>query len=188
MEVCLKRLPLWLRLLFSAVEPSSAVDSCTQMRAAGLLDTYGSAILRYAYSYVHNRSDAEDVLQDVLVQYLRTAPQLESPAHEKAWLLRVTANLCKNRLRYLARHRTDELSEELAAEGREDLSFVWDAVKGLPRHCREAIHLFYYEGCSTGEIARILGRNESTVRSDLHRGRQQLQTILKEEYDFGSPL
>lgn len=153
-------------------------------QAEGILDTYGNSILQYAYSYLHNMSDAEEVLQDTLIQFLKTAPAFESREHEKAWLLRVAGNLSKNRLRYNAVRKTDELNEGLAGEQREDLSFVWDAVKSLPEKYREAIHLFYREGYSTRQIAGILGKNEATIRSDLYRGRARLKELLKEEYDF----
>lgn len=152
-------------------------------RAEKILDTYGNSILRYAYSYLHNMSDAEEVLQDTLVRFLSAGPVFESGRHEKAWL-RVAGNLSKNRVAYNRVRRTDELDEELAADSREDLSFVWDAVKRLPENYRAAIHLFYYEGCSTKQIARLLGKKESTVRSDLRRGRERLKAVLKEAYDF----
>ena len=71
------------------------------------------------------------------------------------------------------------------AEEREDLSFVWEAVKSLPETAREVIHLFYQEGYRTSEIAYIIGRKETTIRSDLKRARERLKIILKEEYDFG---
>ena len=61
---------------------------------------------------------------------------------------------------------------------------MWEAVRSLKPAQREAIHLFYQEGYSTGEIAKILGRNENSVRSDLKRGREALKTMLKEAYDF----
>ena len=102
------------------------------VRAAEILDTHGNAILRYAYSYLHNMEDAEEVLQDTLVQFLKTAPAFESEAHEKAWLLRVAGNLSKNRLSYNAVRAADELNDELVAENRDDLSFVWQAVRDLP--------------------------------------------------------
>lgn len=153
-------------------------------RAEELLDKYGTCVLRLAYSYLHNRSDAEDILQDTLIQFLKTAPALDSPEHEKAWLLRVAANLSKNRIGYNRLRSWDELNEELVAEEREDLSFVWEAVKSLPDQYREVIHLFYHEGYSTAQIAKILGRKESTVRSDLRRGREKLKDVLKEAYDF----
>ncbi len=163
---------------------TAADRAAIDRQAERLLDTYGNSILRYAYSYLHNRSDAEEVLQDTLLQFLKTAPVLESAQHEKAWLLRVAANLSKNRIDYNAHRRTDELNDELVAEQREDLSFVWDAVKALPVKYREVIHLFYHEGCSTAQIAAILKLNEATVRSHLHRGREKLKELLKEGYDF----
>ena len=133
-------------------------------QAERMLADYGNSILRLAYSYLHNLSDAEEVLQDTLIQFLKTTPALDGSKHEKAWLLRV---------------------EDLIAEERKDLSFVWEAVKALPVNQREAIHLFYHEGFTTAEIAAMLGRRESTVRSDLRRGRTKLKEILKEAYDFG---
>lgn len=110
----------------------SAKRAAINERAGYILNTYGDSILRYAYSYLHNMSDAEDILQDTLIQYLKTGPVFENAAHEKAWLLRVAANLSKNRLDYNSIRKTDELNEELAADERGDLSFVWEAVKSLP--------------------------------------------------------
>ena len=152
--------------------------------AEHLLDTYGNAVLRMAYSYLHNMSDSEDILQETLIKYLKTQPELDSPEHEKAWLLRVASNLSKNRLDYNRLRDTDEREETLVSQEREDLSFLWEAVKQLPDANREVIHLFYYEGYPTAQIAKILNRRESTVRSDLRRGREQLKKILKEDYDF----
>lgn len=153
-------------------------------QAARLLDEYGNHVLRLAYSYLHNMNDAEDILQDTLMQFLKAAPVLDSPEHEKAWLLRVAANLSKNRIDYNRLRTSDELNEELVAEEREDLSFVWEAVKSLPVQYREVVHLFYHEGYRAAQIAKILGRKESTVRSDLRRGREKLKDVLKEAYDF----
>ena len=157
-------------------------------RAEEILDTYGNSILRYAYSYLHNMEDAEEVLQDTLIQFLKTAPDFENRQHEKAWLMRVAGNLSKNRIDYNAVRQTDVLNEELVSEDREDLSFVWEAVKSLPVKYREVVHLFYYEGYSTRQIAQILRKNEATVRSDLHRGRAKLKEVLKEEYDYEEPV
>ena len=168
----------------SIKQPEVRTESDYQQKAASLLDLYGNSILRLAYSYLHNLSDAEDILQDTLVQYLKTRPVLETPAHEKSWLLTVAANLSKNRISYNQIRQADELQEELVVEEREDLSFVWEVVRELPEKYREVIHLFHYEDYSTTQIAKILGRKESTVRSDLRRGRQRLKEILKEAYDF----
>ena len=171
------------RLFFSADEtpPSLQLSRArVNQQAEALLDRHGESILRLAYSYLHNQSDAEDILQDTLIQYLRTSPTLESPAHEKAWLLRVAGNLSKNLLRAQGYRQADQLEETLVAQEREDLSYVWDAVKALPVPYREAIHLFYYEGYSTAQIAQILDQTESTVRSRLKRGREKLKPLLEE--------
>ena len=156
-------------------------------RAGQAFDLYGSSILRLAYSYLHTMDDSEDILQETLIRYMQKAPAFEGRDHEKAWLLRVAANLAKNRIDYnRVRHAddADELAETLAAEEREDLSFLWEAVKQLPVKQREVIHLFYQEGYQTAEIARILGERESTVRSHLRRGRARLRDILKDEFDY----
>ena len=150
-----------------------------------IINLYGNDILRMAYSYLHNMEDAEDIVQDVLICYWRKAPDKLTGMQEKVWLLKVAANLSKNKLRYKKIREADELSDMLVREEREDLSFVWEAVKELPANYREAIHLYYYEGYSTSDISNILERNESSVRSDLRRGREQLRGILKEAYDFG---
>ncbi len=151
---------------------------------ARLLQEHGNAILRLAYSYLHNMADAEDILQETLLRYMRAKPVLNGSDHERAWLLRVAANLSKNRIRDTGMHATDELSDQLAAEETEDLSFVWDAVRSLPQAQREVIHLFYQEDLPCASIAQILGRNENTVRSDLRRARNRLRQILRESYDF----
>ena len=164
-------------------QAGSATQSACE-RAGQIIDIYGDKVLRLAYSYVHNMSDAEDILQDTLIQYMKAAPSFENSEHEKAWILRVAANISKNKIKYNNYRETDELMEELVAEKEEDLSFVWDAVKQLPEKYREVIHLFYEEGYSTAEIARVLDRKEATVRSDLLRGREKLKIILKEAYDF----
>ena len=153
-------------------------------KAGQLLDRYGNKILRLAYSYLRNMADAEDIVQDTLIQYLKKQPVFADETHEVAWLMRVAGNLSKNRIRYNSYRNTDELNEELAAEEREDLSFVWEAVSSLPVPYREIVHLYYYEGYSTAQIASILSKKESTVRSCLARGRAKLKSILKEEYDF----
>lgn len=153
-------------------------------RAKYYLDHYGESMLRLAYSYLHNYADAEEVIQDAIMKMLSTSNTYENVAHEKSYLLTIVSNLSKNRIKYNKVRETDELSEELVGSSRDDLSYVWDAVKHLSLKYREVIHLFYVEGYSTAEIASILSANENTVRSNLSRARVELKAILKEEYDF----
>lgn len=194
----LQKIFLWIRKIFYSVKALSFLKTYnafdqTQVSktekteitdAENVMDRYGNSILRLAYSYLHNMSDAEDILQETLIKYMETKKNFESDVHKKAWLLRVAANLSKNKMDYNRVRQTDELEETLVMDEREDLSFVWDAVKKLPEKYREVIHLFYYEGYRTKEISKILSRNESSVRSDLKRGRERLKDVLKEAYDF----
>lgn len=154
-------------------------------RAEKFMKMYGSYVLRLAYSYVKNMDEAEDILQETLIKILETKLESEDEEYIKAYFLRTASNIAKNHISANKRHETDELNEELVAEEKTDLSFVWEAVGNLPDTQREVIHLFYEEGYQTAEIAEILGRKEATIRSDLKRAREKLKVILKEVYDFG---
>ena len=107
----LARLRLWLAGTSHENDRSQPLED-----AALALRRHGDAILRLAFSYLHRRDEAEDVLQDTLLQYLQKAPPFSSAEHEKAWLLRVAANLSKNRLSYWRRHPQEELRGLLPAE------------------------------------------------------------------------
>ncbi len=175
-------------------EPSSGAprksDEQIEKEAEEILDLHGNSILRLALSYLHNKEDAEDILQETMIKFVTVRPVFESEAHRKAWLMRVSSNLAKNRIDYNKVRDTMELNEEIAGEVQADLDngdeykAIWDAVRSLPVHQREAIHLFYQEGYQTSEIALIMGRREATVRSDLKRARDKLRELLKEVDDF----
>ena len=165
-------------------------DEEIEKEAEEILNTIGNSILRLALSYLHNIEDAEDILQETMIKFVTVRPNFESEAHRKAWLMRVASNLAKNRIDYNKVRDTMELNEEIVGEVQEDLDqgdeykAIWDAVRSLPVHQREAIHLFYQEGYSTAEIANITGRRDATVRSDLKRARDRLREMLKEANDF----
>ena len=170
--------------------PAGSALSRTELNrnADMLMRKFADSILSFAYTYMQNRPDAEEILQDSMIAYLRNAPVFANDAHARAWLLTTARNLCLNRLRYNRYRRytdlDETLSERLAAPSKEDHSFLLDAVRELPENMRESIYLFYWEGYSTSQIAVLLDRKESTVRSDLSRARKRLKEILKEEYDF----
>ena len=149
---------------------------------AALAEQYAGMLYRLAYARTGSRADAEDVMQEVFVRLLRARPEFRDEEHAKAWLLRVAANLSKNRLSYWKRHPQEELSDLLPGESEDPaLAAVWDCVKALPPRYRAVIHLYYYEQYSTGEIAGLLGKKESTVRSLLARGRALLRDIWEED-------
>lgn len=141
-------------------------------------DTYGKAVYRLAMVYLGRHADAEDVTQEVFFRFLYRAPAFTDESHQKRWLLRVTANLCRDQLRGFWRRRVTELEDTLPAaapEEREALS----AVARLPEKYRLPIHLYYYEGYSVAEIAEILKLGQSAVKMRLKRGREQLKLDLE---------
>ena len=109
-------------------------------------------------------------------------PAFESAEHEKAWLLRVAINRCRDLTR--AAHQKDtELDENLPAPDAFEDGSVLDAVRALPENYRNAIYLHYYEGYTAAEIGRMMGAPSNTVLSWLRRARAQLHTMLKEEIE-----
>jgi RNA polymerase sigma-70 factor (ECF subfamily) len=156
-----------------------------ELQVRRILDLYGDSLFRLACSYLRNEADAQEIVQDTIIQLLRYDPDFGGDTgKEKGWLMKTAANLSRNRLRFQKTHTAEELNDNTESEEQEDLKFVWDAAGQLPPRYREVIHLFYQEGYSTKEIADIVGRREGTVRSDLFRARAQLKEILRDSYDF----
>ena len=145
------------------------------------VDLYGDTVRRICMIHLKNKADTEDIFQTVFLKYvLRTAP-FDSPEHEKAWIIRVTANACKDLLRSFFRSRTVSLDVliETPREMPEDHSDILEAVLALPEKYKDPIYLHYYEGYTAEEIGRILGKNTNTVYTLLTRARQMLKTRLE---------
>lgn len=144
-------------------------------------------VYRLAFSMVKTIQDAEDIHQEVFIQYIRKTPEFESLQHEKAWFIKVTTNLCKNLWKSAWRQKmvSMEQIEPDEAEGREAFTEeeerVLESVMRLPAKYRVVIHLFYYEEMSVEEIATALSLQPSNVRTRLTRGRRILGKWLKEE-------
>lgn len=164
-----------------------------------IIDQYSDMLFKIAYLRLKSVQDAEDVIQEVFYQYLKRTEGFSDGEHEKAWLIRVTLNACHKVWRSAwSRHRSDEdvvLYENFADDSSQpgpeenlvaavESRMLLEAVGTLPAKYRDVIHLFYYEEMSVREIAVATGRKESTVTSQLTRGRELLRKILKEEYDF----
>ena len=159
-------------------------------------------VYRLAYSLVKTRADADDIYQEVFLRYIKAGPVFESEEHERAWLVRVTVNCCKNywkspwvRRRAAFYEETALYEEEsagakrlaladpgaasgemLAADSEEQI--LIETVKELPEKYRVVIHLFYYEEMSVEEIGKIMGMKASTVRTRLTRARKRLREKL----------
>lgn len=143
-----------------------------------LFQQYHNDVYRLALSYTKSRQEAEDICQTVFVKLLEH-PDI-TPGKEKAWLMQVTVNQCKNLLRSHWWSRTDPMDESLSIPPRET-DGVALAVMALEPKYRVVVYLFYYEQYSTQEIANLLNITISSVTSRLHRARKLLKELLKEE-------
>lgn len=148
-----------------------------QMRR--IIAEYGPCVWRLAMARLRNSADAEDTYQEVFLRLIRSKPEFESPAHQKAWFIRVTVNCCKDQLK--KKHRSElPLAEQdrEPAPAPENIALS-QALDALPEKYRVLVHLYYYEGYRAEEIARILELNASTVRSSLKRARKRLKDFME---------
>lgn len=144
---------------------------------------YSELVYRIAFSQTQNKSDADDVFQEVFLRYIKSNNTFESEEHEKAWLIRVTIN-CSRKLWSSAWFRhTVAFDQEIVFEMPEE-NDISHALSQLPPIYRSVIHLFYYEDMSVAQVSGVLDMKESTVRTRLTRARELLRTKLKGEFDY----
>lgn len=144
------------------------------------IETYSDTVQRLCLIHLKNQADTEDIFQTVFLKYALCSTVFESPEHEKAWLIRVTLNACKDLLKSFFRSRTvplDSLLEQAAPEA-EDHSEVLQAVLKLPEKYRQVVYLHYYEGYTAPEIGNLLNKNVNSVYTLLNRAKKQLKEAL----------
>ncbi len=153
-------------------------------------EKYGDTVYRVCFTYFKGgEQDIEDAVSAVFLKYMEHGIQFESPEHEKAWLIVTAQNYCKNILKSWWRRKrvSDEESGDIPSE-REELPFevsdVMSAVLSLPEKQRNAVYLYYYEGYSTEEIAKMYYISENAVYSRLSKGKRRLKRILQDNDDF----
>lgn len=147
-----------------------------------LVQRYGNTVYRLAYAQTRSRHDADDIFQEVFLRVAQHRQVFDSDAHIKAWLLRVTLNCLKSHWRAAWRRHDVPLDERIPLPAPEERALD-DALRQLAPKYRAAVHLFYYEGYSAEEIARMTGEKPSTIRTRLTRARAQLREMLKGERD-----
>lgn len=150
-------------------------------------------IYKLAWAYCRDKYQADDVFQEVFFRYLKYHPKFKTSEHEKAWFIRTTINVCKNLLKNKWNRdmvQLQEWDEEQAFRKGTGDAFeeLKEAVLDLPEKYRVPIHLYYYEEYSVREIAQFLHRSESTVQTQLQRGREKIRQVLErsEENDIGA--
>lgn len=130
------------------------------------------------YSYFLNPADTEDAVQDTFLRYMESNKTFSDENHEKAWLIVTAGNVCKDELK---RARRKDVPLEEAGQlptAPDEKTGLLSVIQSLPNRQKTAVYLHYYEGYSCAEIAAILHRRESTVRSDLRRARLSLKARI----------
>ena len=151
----------------------------SQQTFSQVYDRNVDTVYRVCYSFMKNKSDAEDMTQEAFLRLLSADIQFDNLRHEKAWLIVTASNLCKDSLKKWWR-KTENIDDQTSLAGNDqmDRSDVMEALMSLNRDYKTDVYMYYYEGYTTAEIAEHLKCPEATVRSRLSRARKQLKTLL----------
>ena len=146
-----------------------------------MIQKYGDMLFRTCLVMLQNQPDAEDAVQETVLKYMLKAPVFDSSEHEKAWLLKVAANHCRDMLRFRSRHpqvTLEQLTEYLTDP---ENSGILDALMTVPEKYRMVMLLHYVEGYPTDKIAQMIGKTPSAVKMRLQKGRKLLKKAYREE-------
>ena len=147
-----------------------------------IINKYGDMLYRLCVLMLKNESDAEDVVQETIIKYYQKAPSFEDSEHEKAWLIRVATNQCRDMLRFRVRHPQidDDYLSKISCDSSD--SGIIEALTTLPEKYRLVLTLYYVEDYRIEDIAKIINRTSSAVKMRLQKGRKLLEKIYREEY------
>ncbi len=136
-------------------------------------------VYRVCYMYLKNATDAEDAVHNTFLKLFESEKAFESEEHEKAWLIRVCSNVCKNMLSHWSRKAEDISALEIKSEDKADETLI--SLCSLPEKLKLPVYLYYYDGYTSAEIGKMLGIPDSTVRNRLQKARQLLKEILDDD-------
>ena len=147
-----------------------------------IINKYGDMLYRLCILMLKNESDAEDVVQETIIKYYQKSPTFADCEHEKAWLIRVATNKCRDLLRFRVRHPQidGDYLEKISYDSSD--SGIIEALASLPEKFRLVLTLHYIEDYRVEDIAKIINRTSSAVKMRLQKGRKLLEKIYREEY------
>jgi len=154
---------------------------CADKEFAELYQRNQNLAYRLCYLYLRNHADAEDAVQSIFLKLLQSNVVFNDINHEKAWFIITTKNHCKNVLKSwwsTRRVNFDTLPEIPYWDSDTEPGEVIAKLFALPAKYKTVLYLFYVEDYSVKEIAEILNRNESTIKTQLSRGRERLKIDL----------
>lgn len=155
-----------------------------------IIARYERRIMTMAMRLLGGRDDAQDAAQEVFLRVFKYLHRLDLQKPVEPWLMRMTVNVCRDIGRKRQQRRNlfveinppDTIDESgdphTGLAGEQELEIVWKALNALPEKERMAIVLRDVEGFSTSEVAAILQSSESTVRSQVSRGRLRMKEAM----------
>ena len=147
-----------------------------------VVHTYGNMLFRVCLITLGNASDAEDVIQETMITYLQKKSEFKDAEHEKAWLITVASNKCKDLLRFRARHPMIDLEQIQEFVTEDSDSGILEALMTLPEKFRIVLILYYVEEYRIEDIAKVIGKTPSAVKMRLQKGRGLLEKVYRKEY------
>lgn len=157
-----------------------------QSMVENVLIQYGNMLFRIALSMLKSQSDAEDALSETLLRYIQKAPAFAGQEHEKAWLIRVISNICKDVIRRQKRHGELPLSEMTCSLSvPQEERGILEALMEVSEKYRIVLLLYYVEGYGTKDIAKLIGKTDSCVKMRLQKGRKLLEQSYRKENIYG---
>ncbi len=147
-----------------------------------LMDSYGNLLWRTGIMMLGEPQDVQDMIQEVLLKYMQKRPVFHDAEHEKAWLLRVAVNLCRDMLRLLSRRRyfpIDELEPEAVGSTDAESREILEEIAMLPQKWKSVLLLHYIEGYSLKEISEILDVSENAVKKRMQRAKEALRRRME---------
>ncbi|NQX65706.1 RNA polymerase sigma factor [Paenibacillus alba] len=157
----------------------------TDKELAELYQRHVDQVYRLCYIYLKNPVDAEDAVQSVFVKLIKSHTVFNDHEHEKAWLMVTTRNYCKDVLKNwwtTRRVALNALPEVSSWNGHEPSGKVLARLLSLPEKYKTVLYLYYFEEYSVKELSEMLGHKESTIQTQLSRGRKRLKIDLGGSY------
>ncbi len=158
----------------SSARPADEIEAMVQR--------HGDMLFRLSLVMLGNEQDAEDAVQETVLKYIQKAPPFHSAEHEKAWLIKVVTNQCRDMRRFWAKHPQISIEDLQACVSDPESCGIIEALMTLPEKFKLVMMLYYIEEYRMEEISAIIGRSTSAVRMRLQKGRKLLEEKYRKEY------
>ena len=154
----------------------------TNEEMSSAIEKYGDLLYRTCLLMLKNTTDADDVVEDTYITYMQKSPEFSDSEHEKAWLITVASNKCRNMLRYKKRHHTEPESALDTLVQDDEKYYILECLMSLPDKFRIVLALHYVDGYKVDEISKIIVKSVSAVKMRLQKGRELLKEKYRKEY------